>query len=67
MSSVDLDDQLIGSFIFEDGLTGQLYLQLMQEELPQLLEDVPLNKRNRMYFEHDGVPAHFSRKGRNLP
>jgi len=25
----------------------------MQEELPRILEDVPLNKRGCMYFQHD--------------
>jgi hypothetical protein len=29
--------------------------------LPQLLEDVPLDKQSRMYFQHDGAPHHSSR------
>ena len=40
-----LDDQLIGPFILEGSLTGEAYLRFLQEELPRLLEDVPLNKR----------------------
>jgi len=44
-----LDDQLIGPFNLESHLTGEAYLLFLQEELPQLLEDVPLNKRGRMY------------------
>ena len=35
-----LDDQLIGPFILEGRLTGEAYLRFLQEELPQLLEDV---------------------------
>jgi len=50
-----LDDQLIGPFILEGLLTREAYLRFLQEELPQLLEDVPLNKRGRMYFQHDGA------------
>jgi len=57
-----LDDQLIGPFILEGRLTGEAYLRFLQEELPRLLEDVPLNKRGRMYFQHDGAPPHFSRE-----
>ena len=38
-----LDDQLIGTFILEGRLTGQVYLKFLQEELPRVLEDVPLN------------------------
>jgi hypothetical protein len=29
--------------------------------LPLLLEEVPLAKRMRMVFQHDGAPAHYSR------
>jgi len=39
-----LDDQLIGLFILEGRLTGEVYLRFLQEELPRLLEDVPLKK-----------------------
>ena len=56
-----LDDQLIGSFILEGRLTGEAYLRFLQEELPQLLEDVPLDKRSRMYYQHNGAPPHSSR------
>ena len=56
-----LDDQLIGPFILEGCLTGEAYLRFLQEELPQLFEDVPLDKQSRMYFQHDGDPPHSSR------
>jgi len=61
-----LDDQLIGPFILEGRLTGETYLRFLQEELPRLLEDMPLNKGGRMYFQHDGTPPHFSREVRNF-
>jgi len=55
-----LDDQLIDPFILEDRLTGEAYLRFLQEELPRLLEDVPLN------FQHDGAPPHSSREVTNF-
>ena len=55
MWCVVLDDQLIGPFILEGRLTGEAYVRFLQEELPQLLEDVPLDKRSSMYFQHDGA------------
>jgi len=61
-----LDDQLIGPFILEDHLTGEAYLRFLQEELPPLLEDVPLNKQGHIYFQHDGAPPHFSCEVRNF-
>jgi len=60
-----LDDQLIGPFILRGRLTGEAYLRFLQEELPRHLEDVPLNKRGCMYFQHDGTP-HSSREVRNF-
>jgi len=61
-----LDYQLIGPFILEGRLTGEAYLRFLQEELPRLLEDVPLNKQGRMYSQHDGAPPHSSREVRNF-
>jgi len=61
-----LDDQLIGPLILEGHLTGEAYLQFLHEELPRLLEDVHLNKRGCMYFQHDKAPPHFSCEVRNF-
>jgi len=61
-----LDCQLIGLFILEVRLTGEAYLRFLQEELPRLLDDVPLNKRGRMYFQHEGAPPHSSREIRKF-
>ena len=60
------DDQLIGPFILEGRLTGEAYLRFLQEELPRLLDDVPLNKRDRMYFQHEGAPPHSSSEVRKF-
>jgi len=59
-----LDDQLIGPFFLEG--TREAYLRFLQEELPRLLEDVPVNKRSRMYFQHGGAPPHSSREIRHF-
>ena len=54
-----LHDQLIGPFILPGNLTGAMYLHFLQNELLLLLEDVSLETRGRMYFQHDGARAHF--------
>jgi len=42
-------------------MTGQNYLDSLQNELPKQLEDVPLATWIAMYFQHDGTPSHYTR------
>jgi len=56
-----IDDMLIGPVILDDHMTGQNYLDLLQNELPKQLDDVPLATRIVMYFQHDGAPSHYTR------
>jgi hypothetical protein len=37
------------------------YIDFLQNELPLLLEEVPLAKGMRKVFQHDGAPARYSR------
>jgi len=37
-----------------------VYANFLQDELPSLLENVPLQTRRWMYYQHDGPPPHFS-------
>jgi len=54
------DDMLSGPVILDDRMTGQNYLDFLQNELPKQLEDVPLATRIAMYFQHDGAPSHYT-------
>lgn len=56
-----LNDRLIGPYILPSPLTGHHYSIFLRTVLPELLEDVPLIERCRMWFQHDGAPAHFHR------
>jgi len=41
-------------------VTGDIYANLLQDELPTLLDNVPLQTQQQMYYQHDGAPPHFS-------
>ena len=43
-----------------------MYLLVLQQELPQLVEEVPVSKRDRGCFEHGGAFLNFSLEVRNL-
>jgi len=55
-----IGDQLIDPYIFPQRLTGDNYANFLREELPALLENVPLQTLQQMYYQHDRVPPHFS-------
>ena len=41
-----------------------MYADFLLDELPLLLEDVPLDTRRQLIFQHDGAPPHYSRQAR---
>ena len=51
----------IGPYFLPDHLNGQNYLEFLQEQLlPDLADEVPIALRNRLVFQQDGAPAHYS-------
>ena len=44
-----LGNKLIGPFVFENNLTGNTYEGFLRNELPGLLEDIPLMIRSQMF------------------
>ena len=60
-----LGNKLIGPFVFDNYLTGDAYQVFLRNELPGMLEDIPLMIRNQMYFQHDVAPPHYTRHVRD--
>lgn len=61
-----LGGRIIGPYIFDQHLNGATYLQFLEDELPILLEDIPLEDRMNMWFQQDGCPAHYARNVQNF-
>ena len=55
-----IGDKLTGPYIFPQRLTGDIYANFMQDEVPALVENVPVQTRRQMYYQHDGATPHFS-------
>ena len=47
--------------ILDDRMTGQNYLDFLQNKLPKQLEGVLLATRIAMYFQNDGASYHYTR------
>ncbi|XP_029673048.1 uncharacterized protein LOC115241426 [Formica exsecta] len=61
-----LGDQIIGPFFIDGILNGEKYANFLTEELPHLLEGIPLAQRIEMWYQHDGCPAHNARVARGI-
>ena len=42
--------------IIEGNLNGKMYLDILENELPILLENLRLDVRQNMWFQHDSCP-----------
>ena len=52
--------------IIEGNLNGEMYRDILENELPTLLENLSLEVRQNMWFQHDGCPAHYSMVAREV-
>lgn len=55
-----IGDYLIGPFFLPQRLNGETYCHFLRNDLPALLEEVPLGIRRQIWFMHDGAPPHFA-------
>jgi hypothetical protein len=51
---------MIGPYIFLQRPTGDIYASFLQDELPTLLDSVPLQTQRQMYYQHDRALPNFS-------
>lgn len=61
-----VDNFLIGPFFLPHRLSGAEYLNFLRNDLPNLLQEVPLAIQENMWFLQDGAPPHYSREVRNF-
>lgn len=54
-----IGNHLVGPYILPNRLDSRTYLVFLRDILPELLEAIPLNVRDEMWYQHDGAPAHY--------
>lgn len=54
-------DYLLGPYILPARLNAQNYLAFLQHQLPDYLDDLPLETLRNMWWQQDGCPAHWGR------
>lgn len=51
-------NHVIGPHFFHERVNGQVYENFLREDLPGLLEDLPMNLIQNMWWMQDGAPGH---------
>lgn len=60
-----IGDKFLGPIELPPNLNGELYLNFLRNQLPELFDDIPLIVRINMWYMQDGAPPHFSLQVRN--
>jgi len=55
-----IGQQIVGPYFFNNPLNGDVYADFLNNILGQMLEEIPLQTRGRMWLQQDGCPAHYS-------
>lgn len=55
-----LNDNIIGPFFIDDTLTGEKYLNMLQNQIVPAVQALPINF-GEVWFQQDGCPAHNAR------
>ena len=56
-----LDDKIIGPYFLNNIMNGPNYLRFLEEDLEEELDQLSLQLRTSMWYQHDGAPPHFAR------
>lgn len=55
---------IIGPFFFYENLNSERYLNFLQAEISNVLDNIPLQQRAELYFQQDGASIHSTRNVR---
>lgn len=61
-----IEDQLLGPYFYNGTLTQNRYLNFLETEFQEYLDNLPLAIRTQMWFQHDGAPPHNAQSVTNF-
>lgn len=50
--------RIIGPHIYNGTLTSETYVQILRQHIEPLVDDLPLEERRIVFYQHDGAPPH---------
>lgn len=54
-----LGQEIIGPIFLDERLTGASYLRVLQTQVEEMLDEVPLNLLQSLVWQQDGAPPHY--------
>lgn len=54
-----MENYVVGPYFFEQNLNEQEFLGFFTEDFPRLIEHLPDQIKNTIWFQLDGAPVHF--------
>jgi len=58
-------NRIIGPFFFHHNLSSNDYLEFLNVNISNFLDNITLDIRNKIYYQHDGAPIHSTLQVRN--
>lgn len=58
-------ERLTGSFFYQGALTGPQYLDILENNLPPLVEDICITEQSPMWWQQNGALPHNHLLGSN--
>ena len=55
-----VNNMILGPVFFDNNVNGNIFLNFLQTEFMDLIEELPLAIRHGLIFQLDGAPCHFS-------
>lgn len=59
-------DRLVGPFFFRNNINGDRYLQFLNNQLSDFLDELPINELRKIWYQQDGAPCHCTRNIRDF-
>lgn len=59
-----IGDRILGPVILPSSLNGQIYLDLLNNDIEEGLRELPVSEYVNVIYQHDGAPAHYERRVR---
>lgn len=53
-----LGNRILAYEVYNENLNSQRYLDVLERNVSNFIDNMPLLERNKLYFQHDGAPPH---------